>query len=313
MGVDKADVAKTEISSILLGEKVYFAPNQIVDQPLLILIGRVKVSYIRINEFDARLTRLQRLGGTVVDDAAEATIIIENPAHQIAKAERPILARSAPQAEIQPYHFISLCLLHSRRVHADEVTPMPLMVHPDNSRNRAPLKAWISINVMRVSGETPLEAKEAVTAALETHGALEVTKRSAADLLIVDVHSAFYKTVLDERDANQRTHQRIAERDWLQTCFAENKLSWLNGREAKQQEAGEAGDVSDTDSMARESPSSRQRGPGRPTGVPRTEYTPQDDDFLARYLAYWHANGSWYSRKTYKNMVMPAIPQYAIS
>ena len=35
----------------------------------------------------------------------------------------------------------------------------------------------------------------------------------------------------------------------------------------------------------------------------RVDYTPQDDDFLCRYLATYHPNGSWRSRKTYNSLV----------
>ena len=36
---------------------------------------------------------------------------------------------------------------------------------------------------------------------------------------------------------------------------------------------------------------------------PRTEYSPQDDDFLCRYLASSHPDGSWHSRKTFQLLV----------
>lgn len=35
----------------------------------------------------------------------------------------------------------------------------------------------------------------------------------------------------------------------------------------------------------------------------RTEYTPEDDEFLCRYLAAFHPSGAWGSRKTYEVMV----------
>jgi hypothetical protein len=35
---------------------------------------------------------------------------------------------------------------------------------------------------------------------------------------------------------------------------------------------------------------------------PRVDYTPEDDDFLCRYLAAHHPNGSWQSRKTYNTL-----------
>lgn len=37
------------------------------------------------------------------------------------------------------------------------------------------------------------------------------------------------------------------------------------------------------------------------------EYTPEEDDFLCRYLAAWHPDGSWLSRKTFEIMVCPLV------
>lgn len=42
-------------------------------------------------------------------------------------------------------------------------------------------------------------------------------------------------------------------------------------------------------------------------GRPRIDYSPQDDEFLCRYLAKHHTSGSWSSRKTYETMVGPVF------
>ncbi|BEJ16894.1 hypothetical protein CspHIS471_0602950 [Cutaneotrichosporon sp. HIS471] len=56
------------------------------------------------------------------------------------------------------------------------------------------------------------------------------------------------------------------------------------------------------DSFAEDDAPFFKKAPGRPAGKPRNEYTPEDDDLLCRYLALYHAGGSWSSRKTYQVM-----------
>ncbi|BEJ01607.1 hypothetical protein CcaverHIS631_0602890 [Cutaneotrichosporon cavernicola] len=56
------------------------------------------------------------------------------------------------------------------------------------------------------------------------------------------------------------------------------------------------------DSFAEDDAPFFKKAPGRPAGKPRNEYTPEDDDLLCRYVAQYHAGGSWSSRKTYQVM-----------
>lgn len=44
-------------------------------------------------------------------------------------------------------------------------------------------------------------------------------------------------------------------------------------------------------------------GPLTPPCSKRTDYTPADDEFMCRYLAYHYPDGAWQSRKTYAVMV----------
>ncbi|RXK39654.1 hypothetical protein M231_03008 [Tremella mesenterica] len=75
-----------------------------------------------------------------------------------------------------------------------------------------------------------------------------------------------------------------------------------DGEEDGRRRDDQGSDQDEVDSMIAED-EIVSRGPGRPTGKPRVDYTPEDDDFLCRYLAAYHPGGSWQSRKTYSNLI----------
>lgn len=136
-----------------------------------------------------------------------------------------------------------------------------------------PLKLWVSRNVERKAGETPQEAYQSVVDDLESAGAIIVSKRAHADVLIVDPASNFYSTVLKEKEDNQRDWQKLAERDWVDYCLTNKQLQLMTVRDEEEEGSTEAGgaaasavdqDFDELDSMAEED-SPIRTGPGRPT------------------------------------------------
>jgi hypothetical protein len=138
-----------------------------------------------------------------------------------------------------------------------------------------PLKVWVSKNVERDTGEEAEDAFANVVAQLEEVGALAVVKRAHADVLIVDMSSEFYKTVKKEKEDNQRTWQKLAQRDWVDYCTSSGTLQLATQREEERSttgsELGNNGEaevdhhVDEVDSMI-EDDSPVKKGPGRPTG-----------------------------------------------
>ncbi|WVR03708.1 hypothetical protein IAU60_000703 [Kwoniella sp. DSM 27419] len=270
---------------VLADQAVLFAEKQFAKPILDLLTEKVKA-----------------LGGKVVAQREEATILIVNPVHpQHAKEKENIgyLSKNYPavaQPEVFPYHWLSNCLQTGRLLKLEELTFVsPIFTYPAQLEDWRPLKCWVSVNVNREEGESPESARDVVVAKLEAGGALNVAKRSQADVLVVDENSQFAKKVHVEKKNNNRNWQRIVERDWVDGCWNNKKITWRMS-EAQEQE-GE-------DSMAGDdTPYEKGKGPGRPTGKPRIEYTSEDDDFMCRWLAVYHPTGSWSSRKTYHGLV----------
>lgn len=247
---------------------------------------------------------IKQLGATTVTSRSDATISLVNPRSPHAAKEAEVMAlfaKSYPDIShpvIYPYHWLAHCFHARRRVDPPEA-PV-IFVHPDRSRDHAPLKVWISVNLHRHTNETAQMAQAETVRNVELHGGLKVTKRSQADLLIVDPESQFYRTqIMPERvKAGRAAWQRVGEREWVEACIRDGLLEWRTIEETE-------GDK-EVDSMAEDEPVPAGKGPGRPTGKPRVDYSPEDDDFLCRYLAFYHPKGSWHSRKTYETMVTMA-------
>jgi len=165
---------------------------------------------------------------------------------------------AVPQPTIIPYHYLSVCALHSTRIPLPDLKPAsPYFVHPDRARDHAPLRAWVSVNVHRHEGESAEEARINVVSALETGGALSVNKRAHADILIVDTSSQFYNTVKAEKESFGRDWQRLEERSWVEACAKKGTLLWRTVKDEVEAESS-----FDEEPMG----VGNGKGPGRPTG-----------------------------------------------
>lgn len=133
------------------------------------------------------------------------------------------------------------------------------------------MKIWTSANVQKSPHEVRAEdARDAVMDMVIRRGALAVSKRSMADILVVDKTTAFYAVILNEIETHgRRGKQKVVERDWVETCVKRGKLLWDEERVQEQNDAaGTKQDdeiASQADSFEDEGPVDR-KGPGRPTG-----------------------------------------------
>jgi hypothetical protein len=213
------------------------------------------------------LIAFQALGAEVTSERDAATITIVNPCSlAYARLDRSERSRS----DVMPYHWLSTCLLRQTRVAlSDLAVPVPIFVHPDRSKDHAPLKVWVSINIHRAQGEVPQEAQAKVTALFEERGALALPKRAHADVLVVDKESKFYATVIKEMKENGRDWQKVVQRDWVEDCVNTGKLGWAIARgpivtaKAEEQDAEKEQEY---DSFEDEPERPKGRGPGRPAG-----------------------------------------------
>ncbi|WRT65810.1 uncharacterized protein IL334_002759 [Kwoniella shivajii] len=284
---------------LLSEQKVIFAEDQFPDDAIEFLTSRIS-----------------ELGGKVITSRAESTILLVNPSHPTYKKEleRIIdLRRTYPhisQPFIHPYHWINNVYQQKTLIKIEDLSVIsPIFTYPSSFENYRPIRAWVSVNVSREQDETPEAARDSLLEKLECAGAIGVGKRAQADLLVVDESSEFAKKVHGEKRKHDRHWQKIVERDWVDNCLRERKLSWR----LTPQQLQERGDEEDNESfLGDDTPTNEGKGPGRPTGKPRVEYTPQDDDFLCRYLAAHNPDGSWGSRKTYHNLAATSA-QYPIA
>ncbi|WVQ93651.1 hypothetical protein IAU59_000727 [Kwoniella sp. CBS 9459] len=250
--------------------------------------------------------KVTALGGTLTTQRDESTILLVNPSHpQHAKEKEQIayLTKNYPQVtqpEVYPYHWLACCFQAGRLLKLEELALVsPIFTYPATSEDWRPLRVWVSVNLAREDGENPEQARDNCAAQLEAGGGLAVPKRALADVLVVDETSNFAKKVHAEKKAHGRDWQRIVERDWVDGCLRSKTLAWRTAVAP-----ANAADEDEQDSMAEDDmPIGKGKGLGRPTGKPRTEYTPEDDDFVTRWLAAHHPNGSWSSRKTYLGLV----------
>ncbi|KAK4690077.1 hypothetical protein P7C73_g31, partial [Tremellales sp. Uapishka_1] len=273
--------ADTKAFAVLAGDSIFLAEGQF--EPDVI----AKLSSV-----------VQSLGGETTVDRKKCTILLLNPTSKSTPTEHEhatFLRTNYPdlaQPLILPYHWLFQCLHRSARLALTDLDPpAPIFLHKNH-----PLKLWVSVNIRRRDAETPEEAKADVVRSLEVGGGIIVEKRAKADVLVVDTTTNFYLTVKMEKEKYGREHQRFAERDWVDGSVREGKVDWDRGRERKEREKSK-------DSMEDEDEVPRKRGPGKPVGQPRVDFTPEDDDFMMRYLAAFHRGGSWGSRKTYETMV----------
>ena len=170
----------------------------------------------------------------LANDRKSATHLIVHPGsvHMRREAEYNVTFRAqnpgVPPPKAVPYHWI--CQIHRANAMIDPETlspPNPIFFHPSAAENNKPLIAWVSVNVQRHAHEPlPIDAQATVERILVNGGALLEAKRSKSDLLIIDRTTDFAKKVQDERLKHQRTWQRLAEREWVEDCNTEQKVSW---------------------------------------------------------------------------------------
>ena len=208
----------------------------------------------------------QEHAGTIVADRQHATHLIVHPGSVKYRAElhnAQLLASQYPglaQPKMVPYHWLCQVQLTNTLVDIDTLEPpLPIFYHPQMSEDNKPLIAWVSVNVTRNTDEQPSEAQGSVEQRLSLGGALISTKRARADLLIVDESTQFAQKVRKERKEGKRWHQKLAERDWVDDCWNNKKLSWKVDDEGM--------DEDDEDLVRDMHPSSSGTGPGRPTGL----------------------------------------------
>ncbi|KAK8861691.1 hypothetical protein IAR55_002514 [Kwoniella newhampshirensis] len=248
-------------------------------------------------------TQIEAHGGSLTQEREEATVLLVNPSHPAYKTEQSNLAflrekyKNLSHPTVLPYHWIAQCIYHNNLLSLEELPLVaPIFTFPSQAEEYRPLRTWVSVNITREGGETPEGAQANCSKRLELGGAVIVQKRAQADLLIVDESSQFAKKVHMEKKKYGRDWQRIVERDWVDTCWKERKLSWRLPK-------GDDQDSGNDSMMEEDVPARKGKGPGRPTGQPRNDYSPSDDDFLCRYLAAHFPGGSWGSRKTYDTLL----------
>ncbi|WOO81653.1 uncharacterized protein LOC62_03G005176 [Vanrija pseudolonga] len=246
----------------------------------------------------------KQLGARVTDDASDATITLANPRSP----------NYNPDAEHTGYHWLAACRYAGARADPAALDPL-LFVNPERATANAPLLAYVSLNLQRTAREDAPSARAAVEEQLARHGALLVPHFSTAELVIVDRKTDFFKKVDAAKKKHGRDWQRLGERFWVESCVAAREVMWATAHEVEEDEvaAKEEAERQEEekrrqreDSFVEDDAAQYKRGPGRPVGKPRNDYTPQEDDFLCRWLAAFRPDGGWMSRKTYDAMAASA-------
>lgn len=305
----------SEAQEPLLGHIIYLAPKQ---------FEKCVVPYIT--------RKIEDMGGSVGSKPNEATIILINPSHPKSKdgSIKPLKDQL-----VRPYHWLTYCALRLSFVKLEDMKYQePLFTYPSQKQGWRPLRTYVSRNLNPLHGEDRATAKLNCMVQLELGGALVVDKRCDADLIILDYNSEFAKMAVNEKKRLKRFEQKLRDRNWMEDCWRTRKLLWEEENTEKEQEilekekspksgkkrdeekhedirvdgpngAGEKGKrEASEDSFADEQENDRMKKKvGRPVGKSRIDYTPEDDDFLCRYLAAYYPSGSWASRKTYQMLM----------
>lgn len=190
---------------------------------------------------------------------------VHSPKWEAEREHLKYLQESFPHSArpvIRSYHWLVVSGREKRAIEASELPDEePFMVNPTEPHH--PVKLWVSKNIMRHAGESPEEAQQTITRDLESVGAVAVSKRAHADVLVVDPHSKFYETVKREKQEHGRTWQKLATREWVEYCLSSKTVS-LHTRLEDEEDAAAASDGQD--SFVEEEPGPVRTGPGRPTG-----------------------------------------------
>lgn len=169
---------------------------------------------------------------------------------------------SDPDAPSASYHWLGACAAEKERVDPDELDPPFLVSKPtEDSPDSRPLRFWVSINVKRDRAEPAEVAQAGIHAKLRRHGGLIVSKRSQADVLVVNRETEFYRTVKKEIAAKGRHWQTTAEKEWVDACVAHRELL-----SATDVDLGLKQRSLSVESVTSEDDVRIGRGPGRPVG-----------------------------------------------
>lgn len=134
---------------------------------------------------------------------------------------------SVPDVPSASYHWLGACASEKERVNPSELD-LPFFLSQPNEdapeEGSRPLRFWVSINVKRDRAEPAEVAQGAIQAKLRRHGGLVVTKRSQADILVVNKETEFYRTVTKEIADKGRHWQTTAEKEWVDACIRRREL-----------------------------------------------------------------------------------------
>lgn len=169
---------------------------------------------------------------------------------------------SVPDVPSASYHWLGACIAEKARANPKELDlPFFVSQSSEGDPNSRPLRFWVSINVKRDRAEPAEVAQAGIQAKLRRHGGLIVSKRSQADILVVNRETEFYRTVKKEIADKGRHWQTTAEKEWVDACIAARELLsatdvdlGLKPQRSPSVESSEEDDVR------------IGRGPGRPAG-----------------------------------------------
>lgn len=132
---------------------------------------------------------------------------------------------TVPDVPSASYHWLGACAAEKVRVNPNELD-LPFFVSQPSEGNpdSRPLRFWVSINVKRDRAEPAEIAQACIQAKLRRHGGLIVSKRSQADVLVVNRETEFYRTVKKEIADKGRHWQTTAEKEWVDACIAGREL-----------------------------------------------------------------------------------------
>ncbi|TYJ55567.1 hypothetical protein B9479_003717 [Cryptococcus floricola] len=241
---------------------------------------------------------IQELGATVSTDKESSTILLTNPSHQSFRDSPHLFQPNAhSEPKIYPYHWLAWCKDQRRHTPLTDLRPeKPLFTYPARSEDWRPLRAYVSLNLLKDKGEDGQPAaRQSCSRDLLLHGALIVSKRADADIIVIDKTTKFYKDAKAENKKAGRSWQRFVERSWVRASLRTGKIAYWRAKHDQEENSGEES-FGDEPLV--------QRGPGRPVGSARVDYTPDDDDFLCRWLAaHFGSLKSLSSRKTYVTLI----------
>lgn len=174
---------------------------------------------------------------------------------------------SDPFGPTAPYHWIGACASERARLSPQELDD-PIFITKQSTdqpeEGSRPIRFWVSLNVKRDRAEPAEVAQAMMQAKLRRHGGIIVTKRSQADILIVNRETDFFRIIKKEIAEKGRDWQTLAEKDWVDACIQQGELLTTTDVDLglKRPRSPSVESFSRDDDVGRIA-----RGPGRPTGT----------------------------------------------